>query len=243
MAAIVLVHGAYGGAWNWELVAGPLRARGHRVVTLDLPGAGEDHTPVPQITLAAYAARVGEVLAASPEPAVLVGHSMGGVVVTQAANDHPEHVDRLVYVCAFMPSHGQSLLDLTRLPEGADDQIQANIEISGEPPVGHLTPEHMRAALYLRTPPERARDAVLAGRPQPVVPFTTPVSVDDATLAALPRGYVLCTDDRSVPPALQRRMVAEHPCTLGVVELDCDHAPYLSRPDELVDVLDGFARA
>jgi pimeloyl-ACP methyl ester carboxylesterase len=92
MARLVLVHGAFGGAWCWEPVAGPLTELGHTVETLDLPGGGDDDTPVAGITLESCAARVGDVLAARPEPAVLVGHSMGGVVVTQAAADHPERV-------------------------------------------------------------------------------------------------------------------------------------------------------
>ena len=173
---------------------------------------------------------------------MLVGHSMGGVVVTQAAADDPERVARLVYVCAFMPSDGQSLLDLTQLPEGADDQIQANIVIEGDPPVAHLSEEATRLAVYNCCTDEQAEYGVSRRRPQPVIPFTTPVSIDDATLAGIPRAYVFCGQDHSIPPALQRRMIREHPCEAGVVEIDTDHAPFLSRTDALVAALDGFAR-
>jgi pimeloyl-ACP methyl ester carboxylesterase len=62
------------------------------------------------------------------------------------------------------------------------------------------------------------------------------VSVDESALAAIPRSYVLTTQDRSIPPALQRRMIREHPCE-RVIELDTDHAPYLSATDELVGAL------
>ena len=88
------------------------------------------------------------VLASRPEPAILVGHSMGGVVVTQAASDCPEHVASLVFVAAFMPANGQSLLDLTHLPEGEGDLIQANIVIEGSPPVAVLSAEATAAAVY-----------------------------------------------------------------------------------------------
>ena len=131
MARFVLVHGAFGGAWCWEPVTGPLREAGHTVDTLDLPGGGADRTPVDGITLARCAKRVCDVLASQPDPAILVGHSMGGGVVTQAASDCPEHVASLVFVAAFMPADGQSLLDLTHLPEGEGDLIQANIVIEG----------------------------------------------------------------------------------------------------------------
>ena len=89
MARFVLVHGAFSGAWAWERMIAPLEAAGHVVDTLDLPGSGDDQTPVEEVTLARYAAAVVEVLERRPEPAVLVGCSMGGVVITQAASDAP----------------------------------------------------------------------------------------------------------------------------------------------------------
>ena len=93
------------------------------------------------MTLERYAEAVCDALAALPEPAVLVGYSMGGVVVTQAAGNTPDRVAALVFVAAFMPSNGQSLVDLTKLPEGAGDMIQANLVVEGDPPVGRLSDE------------------------------------------------------------------------------------------------------
>jgi pimeloyl-ACP methyl ester carboxylesterase len=240
MARFVLVHGAFGGAWSWEPVAGPLQALGHTVETLDLPGGGGDRTPVEEITLAACADRVCAVLAQRPEPAVLVGWSMGGVVVTQAAANCPERVASLVFVAAFMPSDGQSLVDLTRLPEGEGDMIQANIVIEGEPPVASMSAEATAAAVYNCCTPDQTAQAVVKRRPQAVAVFATPVHADDAVLASIPRSYVLTEQDRCIMPALQRRMIAEHPCRT-VVELDADHAPQLSATDELVAALDELA--
>ena len=233
---LVLVHGAYGGAWCWTRVVGPLEAAGNTVETLDLPGAGDDRTPVEEVTLEACAARVVDVLARSDEPALLVGHSMGGVVITQAASNAPERVASLAYVCAFMPANGQSLLDLTRLPEGQNDMIQANLVVEGDPPVAFLPPEATAAAIYNRCDAETIAWAVERRRPQPVAPFATPVAIDDAILAAIPRSYVFTAYDQSIPPELQRRMIAEHPCR-KVFELEADHAPYFSAVDGLVDAL------
>ncbi len=241
MVRFVLVHGAFGGAWCWQPIIAPLESAGHTVEAFDLPGAGDDQTSVEDVTLASCAHRVCEVLARRPEPAVLVGHSMGGVIITQAAASCPERVASLVFVCAFMPSHGQSLLDLTRLPEGKDDMIQANLVIEGDPPVAVLPEEATAQAIFNCCPPERTAWAVAQRRPQPVAPFATPVSIDEAVLAAIPRYYVLCTQDRALPPALQRRMIREHPCR-KVVELDTDHAPFFSATDELAAALIDFAR-
>jgi pimeloyl-ACP methyl ester carboxylesterase len=240
MARFVLVHGAFGGAWSWEPVVGPLEALGHTVEAIDLPGAGDDRTPVEDVTLESYAERVGATLARRPEPAVLVGTSMGGVVVTQAAGNDPERVASLVFVCAFMPADGQSMLDLARLPEGEGDQIQANLVVEGDPPVATLSPEAAIAAVYNRCPEDVAARAAARRRPQPVAPLGTPVHVDDGVLASIPRSFVATTQDRAMTLALQRRMIREHPCR-KVVELDADHAPFFSATDELVAALDALA--
>ena len=236
MARIVLVHGAFGGAWCWSRVVDPLERAGHTVEALDLPGGGDDRTPLEDVTLEACAGRVCDVLAARPEPALLVGHSMGGVVVTQAASNRPDRVRQLAFVCAFMPADGQSLLDLTRLPEGRSDQIQANILIEGDPPVATLPDAAAANAIYNRCDDESVAWALQRRRPQPTAPFTTPVAVADSVLATIPRSYVFTRYDQSIPPGLQRRMIAEHPCS-NVFELDTDHAPFLSATTELVDAL------
>jgi pimeloyl-ACP methyl ester carboxylesterase len=221
-------------------VTGPLEALGHTVETLDLPGSGADETPVEEVTLARYAERVEKALGASPEPAVLVGLSMGGVVVTQAAANAPERVRSLVFVAAFMPADGQSLLDLTRYPEGAEDMIQANMVVEGDPPVAWLPNEVARVAVFGSCSDEQAAWALARRRPQAVAPFGEPVRIG-AAVDAIPRSYVLTREDRSMTPALQRRMIEEHPCE-HVVELDADHAPYLSATEELVAALDAVAR-
>ena len=242
MARIVLVHGAFAGAWCWEPVLPGLRAAGHTVDTLDLPGSGEDRTPVAEITLDAYAERVCEVLAAGP-PAVLVGHSMGGMVITQAAARCPSLVSRLVYVTAFLPWDGMSLIDMTQLPEGAGDQVQANLIVDGDPPVATMAPEAVREALCHCADDEAAAWSASIRGSQPVVPFTNPVALgspDADTFAALPRAYVMCLQDRAIKPALQRRMLETAGCD-PVLEIDTDHSVWASRPDELAAALDQLA--
>jgi pimeloyl-ACP methyl ester carboxylesterase len=235
MARFVLVHGAFGGAWCWEAAVAPLEAAGHTVEAIDLPGSGDDPTPPEEVTLDGYAARVCEVLAQG-EPAVLVGHSMGGVAVTEAAVRCPERIAALAYVAAFVPAPGQSLQALTQLPEGADDQVQANLIV--DPPVAHLPAAVAPEFLYNCCAPDvGAREAAKLGA-QPLAPFGAPVSGEVALERRL---YVFCAQDRAIPPPLQRRMIRERGIS-DVVELDADHAPMLSRTEELVAALDRFAR-
>ena len=240
MARFVLVHGAFSGAWIWGPLSDRLKATGHSVDVFDLPGSGNDYTPASSVTLDAYAARLCEVLASNSEPAIVAGNSMGGIVATHGAARCPSRVRALVYITAFLPKDGQSLLDLTKLPEGSDDQVQANITIEGDPPLATMPAGASRQALYGSCTDDVAAWAIARQRPQPVAPFVTPVSIPLGALDDMNRYYVVCTRDRAIPLALQRRMIAENVCT-DVVELDTDHTPHLSRTGELAEALHRFA--
>ncbi len=242
MARMVLVHGAFGRASVWDRVATGLRAAGHEVEAIDLPGQGDDDTPVAEVTLDCYARRVCEALSAGP-PAVLVGHSMGGMVITQAAADSPKDIDRLVYVAAFLPSDGESLIDLTQWPEGAGDAVQANLVVEGDPPVATMPPEAAREGLMHCCDDEAAAWGISLRGAQPVAPFTHPVRLTGPAaeaFAGLPRSYVMCLQDRAIRPPLQRVMLERAGCD-PVIEIDTDHCVWASRPDELVAALDRLA--
>jgi pimeloyl-ACP methyl ester carboxylesterase len=242
MTRMVLVHGAFSGAWNWEPVLPGLRAARHQVETLDLPGQGADTTPVEEVSLDRYASRVCEVLKQGP-PAVLVGHSMGGMVVTQAAARVPAQIIALIYVAAFIPNDGESLLDLTRYQEAAGDMIQATLVVAGEPPVAMLPDAAALEAIYHCCTEEQAAWAVARRGPQPTAPFGQPFRLVPATAAAfkaLPRRYVVALRDRCIRLPMQRLMLERAGCE-PVIELDTDHAPQLSRTDELVTALDRLA--
>jgi hypothetical protein len=146
----------------------------------------------------------------------------------------------MVYVAAFLPQDGQSLIALTELPEGEGDQVQANLVVEGDPPVATMPAEASRAAIYEQCSDELAAWAVASRTPQPVFPFTEPLALDGFDFAGIPRAYVSCTEDRAIPPPLQRRMLTAAGCS-PVIELDTDHVPQLSRTAELAEALHRLA--
>jgi pimeloyl-ACP methyl ester carboxylesterase len=237
MARFLLVHGAMGGAWCWERVLPGLRAAGHEARAIDLPGQGSDTTPLSDVTLYRYADAVCSALDGDG-PTLLTGHSMGGMVITQAAAQRPDALAGLIYVAAFVPEPGQSLLDITKFPEAAGDSVQANIVVDGDPPVAEMPPQAAPEALYHCCTPEQVAWAMPQRGRQPVIPFTQPFAAGDDTAAfdALPRAYVTCLQDRAIKPALQRRMFTGAGAD-PVIEIDTDHSPWLSRTDELVAAL------
>ena len=112
-------------------------------------------------------------------------------------------------MAAFLPEPGQSLIDITHLPEAAGDSVQANIVVDGEPPVATMPPEAAPEALYHCCTRSRSPGHCRGAAAQPVIPFTQPFTPPDGDTAAfdgLPRAYVTCLQDRAIKPALQRLM-------------------------------------
>src|SRR5262249_25502356 len=116
----------------------------------------------------------------------------------------------------------------------------ANIIIEGEPPVATMPATASRQALYGSCTEDVAAWAIARQRPQLVAPFATPVSIRPGALDGINRYSVSCARYRSMPPLLQRRMIAEN-VFADVVELDTDHTPQLSMTNELAEALHWFA--
>jgi pimeloyl-ACP methyl ester carboxylesterase len=235
MASFVLVHGAWHGAWCFDRLGTALAARGHRVSAPDLPGHGDDRTPAQSVTLDSYVARVGEALARQPEPAFLLGHSMGGMVIAQAGEAHAPRVRALIYLCAFLPRDGESLGNLA-----IQSAVTPNLRHDRAAGVVRFDPAGAREAFYEDCPDADVAAASARLCPQPVMPWTQPV-VLGSRYAALPRHYIECTQDRAIPIDEQRRMHAASPCRVHTLE--ASHSPFLSQPDALARLLDRIAKA
>ena len=239
MSTFVLVHGAWHGAWCWDKVAPLLEQAGHEVVRFDLPGHGEDRTPAAEVTLEGYTGRVVEALDALAEPVVLVGHSLSGTVISQAAERRPEKIDKLVYLCALLLPSGKSAIEASQ--EDGGSVILKNAEVEEDRGRIVLGKEGMRVALYHDCPEEdfeRARHLI---SPQPLVPLGTPVEVTDGNFGSVRRTYVRTTQDRAVSSAAQEKMYTDLPCE-KVVSVATGHLPFFSAPGELAGHLDSLAK-
>ena len=238
MSSFVLVHGSWHGAWCWDKMVPRLEAAGHQAIAIDLPGHGADSTPLEGMTLASYADRVCETLAALPEPAILVGHSMAGVVISQAAEQCPERIRTLVYLAAYLPRDGESLLQLALTDAGS--QITPALVLDEAHGYHYLREDARPAALYHDcSPADVARaQSLLVVESNAVV--GTPVHLTTARYGRVPRVYIRTTQDRGVTPELQDRMIAAAPCA-QVFTLATSHSPFLSDPDSLLAQLTAIA--
>jgi pimeloyl-ACP methyl ester carboxylesterase len=220
---VVLVHGAWHGSWCWDEIVRLLEARGISVRTVDLLSVGAD--PGDESGLSGDAAAVSELLDETGGAAILVGHSYGGMVITSAAAGRSD-VARLFYLAAFMPDAGESLFALTGgepapwIVQNEDGRVIADLDRAAE-------------VFYADCAEETRQEAIDRLRPMPPASFVEPVP--EAAWRSIPSTYVVCAQDRALPPELQRGVFA--PRADEVIELQASHSPFFSQPAALVDLI------
>ncbi|EJS66200.1 alpha/beta hydrolase [Bacillus cereus] len=231
MSTYILIHGAWQGEWAWELVKPQLEAFGHTVVTLDLPGSGKDMTPSQNITLDSYVNAVTATIDQQNEKIILVGHSMGGIVITQTAELIPNKIDKLVYLCAFLPQNGESL------SSKLDGEAGPQFSINENDMTAELIPELTEQTFLNATENAAIKESSFKQmRPQPLGPFQQELKISEENFGTIDRIYIETTLDRAIPIDFQRRMNTETPCA-KVITLEADHSPFFSKTSELVSHL------
>jgi pimeloyl-ACP methyl ester carboxylesterase len=231
ISTYVLIHGAWHGGWCWDKVVPLLREAGHDALAPDLPGHGADKTPIADISLDTYVSKVGEVLRAATEPVILVGHSLGGVSITQAAEAMPERIRCLVYLTAFLLVDGQCVRDI--LVSDPESSIHANRLTSEDGTTSTVRETALREVFYAdcsEADVARARSLLV---PEATAIPRTPVRTTPENFSRVPRVYIECLRDRAITVGAQRRMHEALPCR-NVFSLDTSHSPFFSAPEALV---------
>jgi pimeloyl-ACP methyl ester carboxylesterase len=210
------------------------------VVAPDLPGMGGSQAELAAISLDDWAQFAVDQCRALPAPVILVGHSRGGLVISQATEQDPDAMVALVYICAMLLPDGVSRAQWKKSasPTPAFDAIIRH-DSAGQ--FSTIEPAGAAAVFAQLSPPDLAADAVARLMAEPGAPRATPLSLTDARYGSVPRHYIECLQDRAIPISDQRAMQAVLPCA-SVTTLDTDHSPFLSAPRELADALIRIAR-
>jgi pimeloyl-ACP methyl ester carboxylesterase len=227
------------GGWVWEEVARLLEARGHRVLAPTLPGhhrrdedrarIGHDDLVVP--VLAALEA-------AGPDPVVLVGHSLGGAVISQVADRRPDRITRLVYCDAFVPHDGEAVVDLLPAEFTADLRALA----AASPDRSLPLPWELWRTAFMQTAEEAAARAAFQRLvPDPYRTTFDPVRLPRLAGLALPATFVHLRQDQTMSPGYWHPGMSARIPGVELVELDGDHEVMLTAPARLADALDRVA--
>lgn len=219
-ATIVLVNGAWSGGWYWQPVAAGLRERGIEVTVIDtLPSTSGD----PTLGLTADTEFLRKVIGDLPDQAILVGHSYGGMVISQLAGD--PRAAGAVYLTAFWPREGESFID------AAGGKLARWIETDELSGLTHIAAGAVAKVVTDGLGPEKGKAVALQLSPQSLRSFTE--HSGNTNWGNTPVTYIVCTEDRVIPDQVQRTMAKNSPATV-VREIAAGHFPMFTAVDETI---------
>lgn len=230
---IVLEHGAFADAASWDGVVARLQRAGYPVVAAANPLRGP----------ATDAAYLRSVLDRVEGPVVLVGHSYGGTVVSQAAAGLEAKVKALVYIAAFLPDAGESSIGLTNKFPGstlgeAVESVNYTLPDGGQGADVYIKPEKFRNQFAADVPAGKA--GLMAAGQRPVAAAALEEKSTEAAWKTIPSWSLVTTEDRNIPVAAQRFMSAR--AKARTTTIDASHAVSVSRPEAVTHIVEQAAR-
>ncbi|MFD1605555.1 alpha/beta fold hydrolase [Flavobacterium artemisiae] len=230
----VFVHGAWQAPYVWDEVKNDLIKKGNQVVVVELPAHGADQTPAYTVSIESYRDKVISEINKVEGKVILVGHSMGGMVVTAVAESIPTKISKLVYIGAFVPESGQNLAELSMkdpnsklgpfLSQSAD-QLYLNVDVK------ELT------NLFIADGNAAAKQKVTENyRPEPAIPFGSKVNWTKEHFGSVEKIYIKTLQDVVISPKFQEQMIASA-AIKTVYSVNASHSPFLSQPKAVSDLL------
>lgn len=230
MAVFVLIHGAWHGAWCWEKVVPLLKQAGHEVFAPDLPGHGQDKTPLQEITLNHYVNSVCALIDEINSPIILVGHSMAGIVISQVAEHRSYTIQKLVYLAAFLPRDGESMFTVAQ--GQPTTRFVKMMKKDSAKNAFYFPAKGFKSFAYHQCDKELFENIEPRFAVEPLLPCDTAVRLTEPNFGQIPRVYIECEEDKALLLASQQKIHARMPCT--VLRLGSDHSPFYSDPKGLV---------
>lgn len=232
--SFVIVHGAWQAPYAWQTVKAQLEQKGNTVVLVELPGHGSDHTPPQDLSIDVYSNAVLSAMKGIDGKVVLVGHSLAGVVIANVAEKAPEKIDKLIFIGAYIPTNGKSLLDL------ANTDKQSLLGPALVPSADKLTlgvPKEKLVNIFSADASPEVQQQVLDNyQPEPAIPFTNPLTITAARFGSVDKYYIHTAEDHVIGIDLQNQMAADAGIK-HIYTLKSSHTPFLSMPDKVTGLL------
>ncbi len=230
----LLIHGAWEGAWSWKETTVHLEKKGHTVKAIDLPGHGDDKTPTSEINMALYANRVKEELSRTEDQVILVGHSFGGFVISQVAEEMPEKIEKLVFVASALPYQGKTAIEV--FEEDEESEFLKNLIFSNDQSTATMTRETIKNVIFTGAT-DKQIDALLPSLVvQATKPFFEQVITTPKNFGSVPKAFVETTLDRVISLKHQR-YVQKMTGITEKVTLKYGHVPLETAPENLAKAL------
>lgn len=230
----VLVHGAWADESAWGYIRNSLAVHAN-VEVVNLPAHGIDLTPAGSVSLRDYVNDVVEVIKKQDGKVILVGHSMAGVIISQAAEDIPEKIKKLVYVSAYVPKDGDDLMSLSKADSGS--LVGGALEFSGDYSTATIKKEMIAPAVCDDCPDYMKDILVKYHKAEPLKPFNEKVTLTGKRFGTIDKYYIYTSADKAVGYQLQQKMVRENGTFKKTFVMDTSHLPFVVKPVEFVTIL------
>jgi pimeloyl-ACP methyl ester carboxylesterase len=205
-------------------------------MAVELPGHNGSPRRIEDQDLFSYAKYVEEIVREQNEPVILAGHSLGGMIISQAAEYCPDRIKTLVYVCAFLPRNGESADGPTAL-RVTDWSNMANMgfaSVSEDGKVVALAKDFAINGCFNDLPKEEAEEAYSLLCPEATASQYQAAQLGES-FSRVPKAYIRCLKDKSIPLELQDRMLSATPCD-RTYSLNTGHSPFLADPKGLAEI-------
>jgi len=230
---IVLVHGAFGSALAWYKVVPLLKSKGYEVIAVTLPGHGPDTASYASLTMASYAHAVEKAIG-QRQNVLLVGHSMGGMVISQVAEDIPGQIHELIYLTAFLPKSGEALADEIAKDSGVN--LSQYMKTDEKSYSVNIDTSKFREIFAGDSSPAFVSFIVKSVKAEPSIPLQSKVVLTADRFGSVKKVYIYAINDKAISYQLQQAMAKQWQVS-KVYSLTSSHTPMLSQPDQLAAII------
>jgi len=236
MSLIILIHGAWGQAAEFQHIKSSLEEAGHDVLAPDLPGHGENQKEISKVTMRAYVDDVKELILEQNKKVILVGHSLAGSVISQVGEEIPEKIEKLIYVAALLPKNGDVSIELMK--GDAKGELLPKLIFSEDNSYATLSRESIKEVLLNDVEEGNLLEEMttLMSVKQAVEPFMATLQLTKERFGSIKKSYVKATKDKVMSEDLQNSMIGNWPVG-SAYKLDSGHFPLVSIPEQLIEIL------
>ncbi len=230
----VLIHGAWHGAWCWDKLVPILRVGGAKVVTIDCPGHGDDNSTLAYQSTDTYVAKVIEIIDREPSKVILVGHSLGGTIISNVAEKRPQKIQSLVYLSAALLQDGQNFGDIRS--HKTDWYSSQGFTVLSADKRSVTVKEDKAPFFYSGCSESDIEFAITKLGGEAIAALDGIVHITSKNYGSVPRYYIKTLQDLSVPLEMQDKMLDAMPVN-KVYQLDTGHSSFFSDPQGVATIL------
>jgi pimeloyl-ACP methyl ester carboxylesterase len=232
-STIVIIHGAWSSASDWNHVTEDLIATGNQVISINLPGHGSDNTAIAGISLKLYIDEVKRAIG-DKQNVVLVAHSFGGIVGSQVAEQIAPQIKKIIYIAAYVPKNGESLLSIAQTD--GESHIGKSLIVDEKAGIATVRREGV-ADVFMADAPSQVADYVSNNiRPEPLAPLATPVTLTEGKFGKINKAFVHSLNDHTIGYLLQQKMVKDAGIQ-RLYSLPSSHTPFVMFPHVLAQII------